>query len=114
MKSLEYVILLNTKLAITHTTKRSMLKSVIYKLGQHPKLSLKRFFIGLGLFALSLLAIAYGYYQHAWVQLIGLGLLAPALFFSGWGYVGIFANRFSQVIVTMHPDNRSADNGKTK
>ncbi|WP_040698071.1 hypothetical protein [Pseudoalteromonas citrea] len=91
-----------------------MLKTVIYKLGQHPKLSLKRFFIGLGLFALSVLGIAYGYYHYAWVQLIGLGLLAPALFFAAWGYIGIFANRFSQVIVTMPPDDRSAYNDKTK
>jgi cytochrome b len=91
-----------------------MLKSVIYKLGQNPKLSLKRFFIGLGLFVLSLIAIAYGYYRHAWVQLIGLGLLVPALCFALWGYIGIFANRFSQVIATMHPDDKSAYNDKLK
>lgn len=91
-----------------------MFKHVIYRLGQHPKLSLKRFFIGLGLFILSLSAIAYGYYQQPWVQLIGLMLLIPALFFAAWGYLGIFANRFSQVIVTMHPDDKVDNNGKTK
>ncbi|WP_247688630.1 hypothetical protein [Pseudoalteromonas sp. MMG012] len=91
-----------------------MLKAIFYKLGQHPKLSLRRFFIGLGLFALSCIAIAYGYYEQAWVQLIGLGLLIPALFFAAWGYLGIFANRFSQVIATMHPDQISSYNDKPK
>lgn len=80
-----------------------MLKPLIYRLGQEPKLSLKRFFIGLGLFALAASCIAWGYYHQAWVQLIGLIILAPAIFFALWGYIGIFANRFSQVIAAANP-----------
>ena len=64
-----------------------MLKPIIYRLGQQPKLSLKRFFIGLGLFAISVACIAWGYYHQAWVQIVGLVFLAPALFFAGWGYL---------------------------
>jgi hypothetical protein len=91
-----------------------MLKPIIYRLGQQPKLSLKRFFIGLGLFAISAACIAWGYYHKAWVQIIGLIFLAPAIFFAGWGYLGIFANRFSQVIATINPAVEFDDNDKPK
>ncbi|BBN82815.1 hypothetical protein PA25_28000 [Pseudoalteromonas sp. A25] len=90
-----------------------MLKQLVYKLGQHPKLSLKRFFIGLGLFALAVGAISYGYYYQPIVQLLGLALLVPAVFFALWGYIGIFANRFAQVIVAMSPDDKADDNDST-
>lgn len=90
-----------------------MFKQVIYRLGQQPKLSLKRFFIGLGLFCIAVGTIGYGYYYQPIVQLIGLILLVPALFFALWGYLGIFANRFAQIIVIISPDDEAVDNDKT-
>ncbi|NOU52770.1 hypothetical protein HG263_19875 [Pseudoalteromonas sp. JBTF-M23] len=89
-----------------------MLKQLIYRLGQQPKLSLKRFLIGLGLFIAAVSAIGYGYYQHPMAQLFGLVLLVPAVFFALWGYIGIFANRFAQIIVTMSPDDKADDNDR--
>ncbi|MBD1582009.1 hypothetical protein [Pseudoalteromonas sp. S16_S37] len=90
-----------------------MLKQLIYRLGQQPKLSLKRFFIGLGLFIAAVSAIGYGYYYQPLAQLLGLALLVPAVFFALWGYIGIFANRFAQIIVTMSPDDKADDNDST-
>lgn len=75
-----------------------MLKQLIYRLGSEPKLSLKRFLRGLALFVLAVVFIALGYYSHYSLQIIGLVILAIALFFASWGYLGIFANRFSQVL----------------
>ncbi|NMM42676.1 hypothetical protein [Pseudoalteromonas arctica] len=75
-----------------------MLKRLIYRLGSEPKLSLKRFLRGLALFVLAVVFIAIGYYSHYSLQIIGLVILAIALFCAAWGYLGIFANRFSQVL----------------
>lgn len=82
-----------------------MIKPLIYRLGSDPKLSLKRFLRGLALFVLAVIFIALGYYSHYSLQIIGIIILAVALFFAGWGYLGIFANRFSQVIKGINPDN---------
>ncbi|MEO2267754.1 hypothetical protein [Pseudoalteromonas pernae] len=82
-------------MATTHTTK---FKSLVYRLGSEPKLSLKRFFTGLGLFAIAVALILGGYAYQPWLQIPGLAVLAVALFFAAWGYLGIFANRFAQVI----------------
>lgn len=96
-------------MANTHTTK---FKRLVYSLGSEPKLSLKRFFIGLGLFAIAMGLIAAGYFYVPLLQVPGLILLAVALFFAFWGYLGIFANRFSQVIsatdVTWPDDDNAA------
>ncbi|WP_405633284.1 hypothetical protein [Pseudoalteromonas sp. Ld20] len=75
-----------------------MLKPLIYRLGSEPKLSLKRFLRGLALFVLAVIFIALGYYTHFSLQIIGLVILVTAIFFAAWGYVGIFANRFAQVL----------------
>ena len=75
-----------------------MLKPLIYRLGSEPKLSLKRFLRGLALFVLAVILITLGYYSHYILQIIGLVILAIALFFAAWGYLGIFANRFSQLL----------------
>jgi len=82
-----------------------MIKPLIYRLGSDPKLSLKRFLRGLALFVLAVIFIALGYYSHYSLQIIGIIILAVALFFAGWGYLGIFANRFSQVIKGINPNN---------
>ncbi|MCK8128434.1 hypothetical protein CWB77_04535 [Pseudoalteromonas sp. S1610] len=86
-----------------------MLKPLIYCLGSDPKLSLKRFFRGLALFVLAVIFIAVGYYSHYSLQVIGLVILAPALFFAFWGYAGIFANRFSQVLKNIPSKNNDPD-----
>jgi hypothetical protein len=86
-----------------------MLKPLIYRLGSDPKLSLKRFFRGLALFVLAVMFIAVGYYSHYSLQVIGLVILAPALFFAFWGYAGIFANRFSQVLKNIPSKNNDPD-----
>ncbi|OUL59827.1 hypothetical protein B1199_05835 [Pseudoalteromonas ulvae] len=75
----------------------------MYRLGNTPKLSLKRFLIGLCLFVFSAGFIMYGYFEEPLYQLAGLILLAPALFFAIYGYIGLFANRFSQVISINDP-----------
>jgi uncharacterized membrane protein YccC len=82
------------------------MKQIIYKLGSEPKVSLKRFFIGLGLFILAATLIGYGYIGHHLFQLVGLILLPFALFFAIYGYLGIFANRFAQVINNINPDDQ--------
>ncbi|GAA59715.1 hypothetical protein P20652_1579 [Pseudoalteromonas sp. BSi20652] len=86
-----------------------MLKQLIYRLGSNPKLSLKRFFRGLALFVLAVIFISIGYYTHYSLQIIGVISLIPALFFAGWGYCGIFANRFSQVLKDMGPKHHDPD-----
>ncbi|MBH0056896.1 hypothetical protein I6F65_07970 [Pseudoalteromonas sp. SWXJZ94C] len=86
-----------------------MLKPIIYRLGSNPKLSLKRFFRGLALFVLAVIFISIGYYTHYSLQIIGVVILVPALFFAAWGYSGIFANRFSQVIKGIGPKNHDPD-----
>ena len=78
-----------------------MLKQSIYKLGSDSKRSLRLFFIGLGLFALAGGFIALGYYQQYWYQTIGIVIAIPALYFMAWGYVGILANRISQIIQSL-------------
>ncbi|MFC3034838.1 hypothetical protein ACFOEE_20220 [Pseudoalteromonas fenneropenaei] len=91
-----------------------MLKAVIYQLGSEPKLSLKRFLIGLAFFAAAVAFIALGYYTLAWLQLIGLVLLLPALVMAAWGYLGIFANRFAQVLEKTDVDPSIFDKDKLK
>lgn len=86
-----------------------MLKSLIYSLGSNPKLSLKRFFCGVALFVLAVIFIFLGYYSHYSLQIIGVVILVPALFFAAWGYSGIFANRFSQVLKNIEPKNHDPD-----
>ena len=86
-----------------------MLKKWVFRLGSDPKLSLKRFLRGLALFVLAVIFIAIGYYGPAILQLIGLLMLAIALFFAAWGYLGIFANRFAQVLERASPKDDDPD-----
>lgn len=86
-----------------------MLKQWVFRLGSDPKLSLKRFLRGLALFVLAVIFIALGYYTHFSLQIIGVVILIPALFFAAWGYSGIFANRFSQVLKDMGPKDHDPD-----
>lgn len=79
-----------------------MFKAWIYRLGSNPKQSVKRFGLGMLLFMLAMVAIALGYWQHYAWQMLGLAILPFALWFSGWGYLGIFANRFAQFLNNPH------------
>ncbi len=89
------------------------LRQHIYRLGSEPKLSLRRFLTGLVLFAVGASLIALGYYGHYAWQIVGLIVLLPALFFAAWGYLGIFANRFSQIIAATDPSALLDDKDKT-
>ncbi|MBQ4834329.1 hypothetical protein J8L70_13835 [Pseudoalteromonas sp. MMG010] len=86
-----------------------MLKPFIYRLGSQPKLSLKRFLRGVVLFVLAAMLIFAGYYTHFALQIIGIILLIPALILAAWGYSGIFANRFSQVLKDIGVKNHDPD-----
>ncbi len=74
------------------------MKNLLEKLGQDPKRSLIIFLRGLGLFVFGVIFIAIGYYNsHIW-QIIGLIILVFACLISAWGYLGIFANRWFNIL----------------
>ena len=81
----------------------SPLQKFIYKLGSNPQRSMRSFFLGLLLAALSGSFIALGYYREHWYQIIGLAIAIPAILLMAYGYIGIFANRFAQVIKPRKP-----------
>jgi hypothetical protein len=84
-------------------------KQVVYRLGNQPKVSLKRFLSGVGLFIVSAALISYGYLHSHYFQIAGLVLLPVALFFAIYGYLGIFANRFSQFIAKADDNAKNRD-----
>jgi putative effector of murein hydrolase LrgA (UPF0299 family) len=72
--------------------------ALLEKLGQHPKDSLKLFLRGIGLFFIAALLIVLGYFHnHLW-QVAGIVVLVLASFISVWGYVGMFANRWLNIL----------------
>lgn len=75
-----------------------MIRNFIYKLGSNPKRSVKFFVVGLLLAALAGGFIALGYYRQHWYQIAGLIIALPAIGLMAYGYIGILANRFAQVI----------------
>ena len=74
------------------------MNSLLAKLGQDPQRSLSIFLRGLGLFALGLVFIAIGYFYHYLWQVIGLVILVFACLMAAWGYLGIFANRWFNIL----------------
>ncbi|MBU2925967.1 hypothetical protein Q4506_10555 [Colwellia sp. 4_MG-2023] len=74
------------------------MNNLLAKLGQDPARSLSIFLRGLGLFSLGLLFIAFGYYYHHLWQVAGLILIALGCIISAWGYLGIFANRWFNIL----------------
>ena len=82
------------------------MNNLLAKLGQDPKRSLSIFLVGLGLFALGVVFIAIGYFYHHFWQIFGLCILALACSISVWGYLGIFANRWFNIL------NKHTPNGK--
>ena len=78
--------------------------SLLEKLGQNPQRSLKFFVSGLGLFVLSLVLIGLGYFHHHLWQIPGLIILAIACLIAAWGYLGIFANRWLNILSKNKPN----------
>ncbi|PCH94913.1 MAG: hypothetical protein COB83_10205 [Gammaproteobacteria bacterium] len=81
------------------------MNNLLAKLGQDPKRSLAIFLTGLGLFALGLIFIALGYFNHYLWQVLGLIILAIACLIAAWGYLGIFANRWFNIL-NRHKSNK--------
>ena len=74
------------------------MKFILEKLGQDPQRSLQLFMRGLGFFIIGVILIFTGYYTHHYWQIAGLLFLAIGIFFSIYGYVGIFANRLLNIV----------------
>ncbi len=79
---------------------------LLEKLGQNPQRSLTIFLRGLSLFFVSLMFIALGYFFHHLWQVIGLLLLAGACLVAAWGYLGIFANRWLNILTRRKPTRK--------
>jgi hypothetical protein len=71
--------------------------TLLAKLANNPQRSIKLFFVGLAFFALGGCFIFYGYHHHHYWQILGLVLLGIGIFFSTWGYIGLFAQRLLQM-----------------
>ncbi len=80
--------------------------SLLEKLGQNPKTSLAIFLRGLGLFVIGLIFIGLGYFYHHLWQAAGILLLALGCCIAAWGYVGIFANRWLNILEKNKPNNK--------
>ncbi|TRY33341.1 hypothetical protein [Aliiglaciecola sp. M165] len=75
-----------------------MLKRWFYKLGSDPAKSWADFKIGLFVFCVGVVFILLGAKYWALLQVPGLLILAGGFVFAAKGYLGIFANRFSQTL----------------
>jgi len=74
------------------------MNNLLAKLGQNPQRSLTIFLRGLCLFALGLIFIAIGYFYHHLWQVLGLIIVAFACLIATWGYLGVFANRWFNIL----------------
>jgi hypothetical protein len=75
-----------------------MIRQLIYRFGNDTKRSLRWFAAGLLLFCVAGGLIAAGYYYQYWWQTMGLLLAIPAACCTLYGYLGILANRFAQIL----------------
>ena len=71
---------------------------LLEKLGQNPQASLQLFLKGIGLFCISLALITLGYFYHHLWQVAGLIVLVIACLVAAWGYIGMFANRWLNIL----------------
>ena len=74
------------------------MNNLLTKLGQDPKRSLSIFLTGLCLFILGLFFIVIGYYNHHLWQVVGIIIITFACIIAAWGYLGIFANRWFNIL----------------
>ncbi len=79
---------------------------LLEKIGQNPQYSLTLFLRGLGLFVIGLLFVALGYFYHHLWQIVGIITLALACLLAAWGYLGIFANRWLNILYRTRPANK--------
>ena len=82
---------------------------LLEKLGQDPERSLSLFLRGLGLFVLGLAFVALGYFYHHLWQIIGIIVIGLACLVSAWGYLGIFANRWLNILHRTKPNTTDFD-----
>ncbi|MDX2368867.1 MAG: hypothetical protein QNK36_10745 [Colwellia sp.] len=82
------------------------MNNLLAKLGQDPKRSLSIFLTGLGLFAIGLVFIAIGYFYHHIWQMLGVLILVFSCVIAAWGYLGIFANRWFNILNKHSPNNK--------
>lgn len=75
-----------------------MLKQWLFKLGSNPAKSWADFKIGLIVFCIGVALILLGASYWVLLQIPGLLILATGFIFAAKGYLGIFANRFSQTL----------------
>lgn len=88
------------------------MNNLLAKLGRDPKRSLLIFLTGLGLFSLGLLFIAIGYFNHHLWQVVGLILTAVACIIAAWGYLGVFANRWFNILNKRKLNKRKPSDNK--
>jgi hypothetical protein len=88
------------------------MNNLLAKLGQDPKRSLSIFLRGLGLFILGLFFIAIGYFNHHLWQVIGLIIITCACLIAAWGYLGIFANRWFNILNKRQFNRHKSSNKK--
>jgi uncharacterized membrane protein YidH (DUF202 family) len=84
------------------------MNNLLAKLGQDPKRSLSIFLTGFGLFILGLFFIAIGYFNHHLWQVVGLIIIAFSCLIAAWGYLGIFANRWFNILNKRKPNNKKS------
>ena len=82
------------------------MNNLLAKLGQNPQRSLTIFLRGLGLFTFGLIFIAIGYFYHHFWQVIGLIMIAVACLIAAWGYLGIFSNRWYNILNRDNTNNK--------
>lgn len=82
------------------------MNNLLAKLGQDPARSLSIFLRGLGLFILGLIFIGIGYFNHHLWQVVGLVIIVFACLIAAWGYLGIFANRWFNILNKRNPNNK--------
>lgn len=79
---------------------------LLERIGQNPQLSLTLFLRGLGLFVIGLLFVALGYFYHHLWQIIGIIILTLACLLAAWGYLGIFSNRWLNILYRTRPTHK--------
>jgi len=82
------------------------MNNILAKLGQDPQRSLSIFLRGLGLFVLGLIFIGIGYFHHHLWQMVGLVIIVLSCLIAAWGYLGIFANRWYNILNKHKPNNK--------